>query len=134
MNEKQQVYREILWLSLGELVAAGVMVGVFALLGKFSGKVLFGALLGAAVSCLNYLLMAVFVNLAADKAEQGNVAGGRGLMTLSMFLRYALMLGTLALGVLVLKLHPLATTLPLIFAHLLLLLGEAFRKAGEKKG
>ena len=133
MNDKKQLYREILWLSVAELLAAGLMVGVFALLGKFSLPVLFGALLGAALACLNYLLMALSVNLAADRAEQGNVAAGKGIMSASMFLRYGLMLGGLALGVLALKLHPLASTLPLVFAHLLLLLGEFFRKAGEKK-
>ena len=132
-HEKSQLYREILRLAALELLAAGLMVGVFALLGKYSAQVLFGALLGAALACVNYLIMALSVNLAADKAEQGNVAAGKGIMSASMFLRYALMLGGLLLGVLALKLHPLATALPLVFAHLLLLLGEVFRKAGEKK-
>ena len=132
-DEKKQLYREILLLTVGELIAVGLMLGVFALLGKFGTAVLFGGVLGAALACVNFLLLALSVDLAADKAEAGNVGGGKGIMSLSMLVRYGLMLGGLLLGVLVFKLHPLASALPLVFAHAILLLGEFFRKAGEKK-
>mgnify|MGYP002861097473 CR=1 FL=1 len=133
MNEQKSLYREILLLAVGELIATGLMLGVFALLGKWSTQVLLGSLAGLLLACLNYLLMAVSVDLAAKKAEQGDVAGGKGVMTVSMLLRYGLMIGGLLLGVLVFKLHPLATAIPLLLAHGIIMLGEFIRKAGEKK-
>ena len=81
MKEQNARYREVLLLTVGELIATGLMLGVFALLGKWSVQVLLGGLAGLVLACLNYLLLAVSVDLAAKKAEQGDVAAGKGVMT-----------------------------------------------------
>ena len=46
-NPTAQTFRDILPVMLGELLLTGIMLGVYALIGKFSAKVLWGALLGA---------------------------------------------------------------------------------------
>lgn len=131
MNEKKQLLREFLILFLGELLGAGILLGVFALLGRFEWSVLWGALLGVGLTMLNFFLMALSVWRAADKAEQGDVKGGRRLMTLSMLGRYLLMALVLFAGAKSGLMHPIAMLIPLLLMRPILSLGEVFRKAGE---
>lgn len=131
MNEKKQLLREFLILFLGELLGAGILLGVFALLGRFEWSVLWGALLGVGLTMLNFFLMALSVWRAADKAEQGDVKGGRRLMTLSMLGRYLLMALVLFAGAKSGLTHPIAMLIPLLLMRPILSLGEVFRKAGE---
>ena len=53
---------------LSQLGLCAAMVGVFAILGRLTDKVIFGAILGAAASLLNYLVM-IFSLLRAEKSE-----------------------------------------------------------------
>ena len=132
MDEKKQLGREFLILFLGELLGVGIMIGVFALLKKLDGRVLWGALLGVGLTMLNFFLMALSVWRAADQAEQGDVRGGRRLMTLSLLGRYLLLALVLFAAAKSGWMHPIAMVFPLVLMRPILSLGEVFRKAGEK--
>ncbi len=133
MDDKKLLGREFVILSVGLLIGSGIMIGVFALLKKFELPVLWGGLAGIFLALLNFFLMAVSVWRAADKAEQQDVAGGKRLMQLSMFGRYALLLGALIVGAKSGVMNPIAMLVPLVLVRPILSIGEFFRKSGEKQ-
>lgn len=132
MNEKRLLGREFLILGIGLLLGVGITFGVFALLKQFDLRVLWGGLAGIALALLNFFLTAVSVWRAADKAEAQDVAGGKRLMMLSLFGRYALLIGALIVGVKSGLMHPIAMLVPLVLVRPILSVGEFFRKKGEK--
>lgn len=128
MNPRKIVFHETAIVLLGVGVCAGLMVGVFALLGYFSMAVVLGALVGTVLAVGNFFFMALTVNLAADKAQSQDAAGGKSLVKRSYLLR---------LGVLFLLLfacaksgffNPLALVLPIVFVRPTLTVAEFFRK------
>lgn len=132
MEEKKLLWREIAILGLGELLGTALMLGAFALLKQFDSAVLFGGLTGLFLSVLNYFLMAVGIWRAADKAEQGDVNGGKRVIRLSMFGRYLFLLAALIVGAKSGLMHPIAMLVPLVLVRPILSIGEFFRKSGEK--
>lgn len=129
-ESRKSVFCETAVLAVIEAVLCAIMVGVFALLGKFAMDVLWGALAGFFLTVANYFVLAVGVNLAADKAQNQDVNGGKNLLRMSMLLRYvvlAVLLFALAKSGLC---NILAMGLPLIFFRPALMLGEFFRKKG----
>ena len=127
-SEKRRMLRELTRFAIGELICTGLMFGVYVLLDKFTNKVLLGGCIGLALAVLNYVLMAVGVWSASDKAENGDPAGGRRTITASMLGRYLLMILVLVAGAksgwcdVIAMLVPLALSRPLIFV------GEFFRR------
>ena len=97
MKSKNTAFRTTFFVATGQLVCTLAMAGVFALLGKFDGSVRRGGLVGAAIATANFFLMSWFANLAADKAENQDVAGGQKLIQLSYMGRMAGMFLVLAL-------------------------------------
>lgn len=80
MFHNKAAIRQVLWVLLGETVCTVLMVGVFALLNRFSVRVLLGAGIGLTLSVLNFLFLSIGVSRAADKAENGQseqAAAGR---------------------------------------------------------
>ena len=133
MDDKKLLKREFLILGVGLLLGTGLMFGVFALLKKFDLTVLWGGLAGIFLALLNFFLMAVSVWRAADRAEQQDVAGGKRLMQLSMFGRYALLLGALIVGAKSGVMNVISMLVPLLLVRPILSIGEFFRKSGEKQ-
>ena len=127
-RSKQQVYRELTVFALGELLVLALVCGGFALAGRWSGKVLAGAALGAALASANYALTAVGVFRAAEKAEQGDPAAGQRTITGSMLLRFLLMLGVLVAGAKSVLCDVIAMVIPLAASRLLLFAAELFRR------
>lgn len=117
-------------IGIGELICSGIMVGVFAALGKFSLAVLLSALAGSVIMTANYFFMAVTVSLAADKAEKGEVEQGKKMISLSSTVRLIL-LGILLFAGIKLGGNVIALVLPLVFARPILMLSEFFRKKGD---
>lgn len=115
---------------LGQLFGAAVLVGIFAILGKLDLSVILGSLVGAAVATANFLIMALFANRAADKAQQQDVAGGQKLVQLSYIGRLIGIFGILALCAKSGYFHPLALVLPLAYNRPVLTLAELFQKKG----
>ncbi len=132
MNENQSknrpLLRELLIFALGELLVLGLMYGVYALLRRLDGPVLLGGAAGAAMAMLNYGLTALGVAMAADKAEQGDVKRAQSTVSLSMALRYVLLIGLLVLGAKSGYCNIIAMVIPLLLARLVIALGEFFRK------
>lgn len=75
MQKQKLPVREITVLILGELLVSLIIVGVYAVLNKFSYAVVAGALLGSAVTVFNFVWLSVSVNRAIDKAMAGRKQG-----------------------------------------------------------
>lgn len=128
MNDKQQTLRELLIFALGELICLGLLYGAFALLGKLDSEVLLGGAIGAVTAVLNYFLMAVGVYTAAARAEAGDPARGRRIVSLSMAGRFLLMIAILVVGAKSGLCNVVAMVIPLILFRVLIFVGEFFRR------
>ncbi len=127
MDPRKVVLKETAVIAIGEVICSGIMVGIFAALGKFQMNVLWGALYGCLVMTLNYFFMAIVVSLASKKAQDDQVQQAQKMIQLSSAVRLLLMGGALVLGILI-GTDPIATVLPLAFARPILMLSEFFRK------
>ena len=131
MNErtdKQQTLRELAIVAAGELLVLGLICGAYALLGKLDGKVLLGGAVGVFTALLNYFLMAVSVWAAAARAEAGDPAKGKLLISLSTLGRFALMAVILVIGAKSGACNVIAMVIPLLVFRLLIFAAEFFRK------
>ena len=128
MNDKQQTCRELLVFALGELIGLGLLYGAFALLDKLDSKVLLGGAIGALTAVLNYFLMAVGVYAAAARAEAGDPARGRKIISLSMAGRFLLMIAVLVVGAKSGYCNVIAMVIPLLLFRVLIFVGEFFRR------
>ena len=133
MDSRKIVFQETAVVAAGQVICVPVMLGVFALLGRFDQRVLLGALLGVVMAIGNFFFMAIGVSLAADKAEAQNVKGGQSLLQMSMLLRYLVLFVILFAAAKSNFFHPIALVLPLIFVRPTITIAEFFRKPGEKK-
>ncbi len=131
MDSRKTVFQQTAVVAIGEGICIAVMFGVFALLGRLDSKVLLGGLLGGLLAIANFFAMAVGVSLAADKAEQQNVKGGKALLQSSFLLRYGLLFVLLFVGAKSGICNLVALLLPLVFVRPVLTFGEFFRKKGE---
>lgn len=131
MDSRKFVLKETGIVALGQVICVAAMFGVYALLKKFDSTVLFGGILGGVMAVLNFFFMAVSASLAADKAEQQNVKGGKGIMQISMLIRYLVLFVVLFAGAKSGFCAPIALVLPLIFVRPTLMVGEFFRKKGD---
>ena len=128
MDFRKMVLKETGIVALGEAIGVAAMYGVFALLGHFDMTVLIGGLVGGLVAILNFFIMALGVNIAADKAVAQNVAGGQRTIKSSYFLRMVLMFLILFAFAKSGIADAIALVVPLIFIRFTLTLAEFFRK------
>ena len=129
MDESRKiVMKETLIVLIGVLLLSAAMVGVFALLGKCDLSVILGALFGWLLTSGNFFFLAVGATLAADKAQEQNVQGGKNLMRSSMAIRMLVLFGIMFLLAKSGICNVLALVLPLAFMRPVLMLGEFFRK------
>ena len=132
MDSKKLVWQETGIVAAGVLLCTAVMVGVFAMLGKYDVSVLLGGAAGALLAVGNFFFMAVGITLAADKAEKQEVNAGK------LLARNSYMLRLLVLAVLLFAcaksgiFNLIALVLPLIFVRPTLTIAEFFRKTGGK--
>lgn len=105
----------------------------YALAGRLDRSVVLGGMLGGLLSICNFFFMAVGASLAADRAEQQNVKGGTALVRMSFLLRYLVLFLILFAAAKSKRFDLLALVLPLVFVRPILMLGEFFRKSGEKR-
>ena len=70
MDVRKELLRQTGVVALGEALGVAAMMGIFALLGKFDMSVLWGGIVGGLVAIANFFVMAIGVNIAADKAEK----------------------------------------------------------------
>ena len=132
MDSRKYVFKETLAIAVGEAICVTVMLGVFALLGKFDRSVVMGGILGGLIAVGNFFFMAVGTALAADKAENQDVKGGQAVISSSYTIRMIVMAVLLFAAVKSGFCNVFASVIPLVFVRPVLTLGEFFRKSGDK--
>lgn len=131
MEAKKYVFRQTGIVALGQVVCIAVMLGIFALLGSFDYTVVLGAVAGALVATLNFLFMAIGISLAADKAQEQNVKGGKSLVTGSYMIRIVVMFLVLFACGKSGHFNVIALVAPLVFVRPTLTVAEFFKKKGS---
>ena len=128
MDSRKFILKKTAFIALGQLLCVAVMIGVFALLGYYDRSVLLGGIFGGIIAVGNFFAMAVCADLAADKAEQGNVQGGQALVRTSYIGRLAVVAIVLFALVKSGLCHVFAAVLPLVFNRPILTVSEFFGK------
>ena len=149
MQKKNMPVSEILFLALGEAAVSLVIVGIYLLIGRYSYKVVTGAVLGSFVTVLNFVILSVSVNRAIDKvmalkgdkemteeeaaafAAQNQGAIQRAAQG-SYLIRQVLMLGVLVLAFVLDWFDVIATLVPLLMFRPLITVHGLLKK--DKKG
>ena len=132
MESRKYVIKETLRVALGVAACVAAMIGVFALLGQFSREVVLGGIVGGLVAVGNFFFMAVGVTLAADKAEEQDVRGGKAMVSSSYTIRLIVMAVVLFAAAKSGYCNVFALVIPLLFVRPVLTIGEFFRKSGDK--
>ena len=133
MDSRKFVLQETIIVALGQAVCVGLMIGIFALLGKFDTSVWLGGIAGGVLAVANFFFMALAATVASDKAVAQNVKGGQLTMRLSYMVRLAVLFIILYALVKSGVCNVLTAVLPLLFTRPILFVAEFFRKSGEKK-
>ena len=133
MDSRKYVLKETLRVAIGEAVCVAAMIGVFALLGYFSREVVLGGIIGGLVAVGNFFFMAVGVTLAADRAENQDVRGGKAMVSSSYTIRLIVMAVVLFAAAKSGYCNVFALVIPLVFVRPVLTIGEFFRKSGDQK-
>lgn len=133
MDSRKYVLKETGIVAIGQALCVGVMIGIFALLGKFDTSVWLGGIAGGILAVANFFFMAVSASVAADKAVAQDVKGGQLTMRLSYMARLAVIFIILFALVKSGLCNVIAAVLPLAFTRPVLFVAEFFRKSGEDK-
>lgn len=150
MQNKGSAAKQIIALSLGEVIVSAAVCLVYFLLGQFSYTVITGVLLGSLVTIANFILLTVSVNRAIDKylelrgtremdeeeAEkfaETHAMAVQNAATRSFLIRTVSMLATFVLAFLMTDwFAPIATVVPLLAFRPILYVLELMKKKGEK--
>ena len=127
MNSRKRILKDTAILLLGELIGSALIVGVFTAFRAFSFAVVISALAGSFVITANYFAMAVALNIAADRAEAGDLKKAQQMVQLSSTVRLVCM-GGILLAAIQLGANVVALALPLLLMRPVLMLMEFFRK------
>ncbi len=151
MHVQESVRKMTLTILVGEVALTGIMLVVFACLGRFDSSVLLGALLGASFAVLNFFLMGLSVQKAAalmqgvqlspedadadeiqaDKPLSPKAQEAKKKMLLSYGGRMLMMVGVAILGLALPCFHPLAVVIPMLFPRLVILMQGFLTKQKE---
>ena len=154
MNNKSKLsmYIDTVWLAIGEAIVAALISVVFLLIGKFNYSVVTGAVLGGAVTVINFLILSVGINRAInkyveergdgemDEEEADKYAKEHGMtvqnaMMKSYMLRMFLMIGSLVLAGITGWFDIIATVIPLLMYRPILYVTEFIKtKLSIKRG
>ena len=154
MNNKSKLslYIDTVWLAIGEAIVATLISVVFLLIGKFNYSVATGAVLGGAVTVINFLILSVGINRAInkfveergdgemDEEEADKYAKERGMavqnaMMKSYMLRMFLMIGALVLAGVSGWFDIIATVIPLLMYRPILYVTEFIKtKVNARRG
>ena len=124
-NKAVEALRSMLPILLIALAMTGIMIGVYALLGKLTAKVVLGAVLGTAAALLNFAVMTYSVVRAesAESPERGALQ-----VRLNYVIRMIVLAAALIVALKTKAFDPVATVLPLCFIRIAIFLSELFRK------
>lgn len=130
MESRKNVFRQTGLLAAGQALCTAAMVAIFAVVGKFDMTVLWGGIVGALIAIGNFFFMSLFADIAADKAEAQDVAGGQKLIQLSYMGRMAGLFVILFLCAKSGVFHLLALVIPLAFTRPILTVSHLLSKKG----
>ena len=128
---KKELFKQIGIVALCEVLGVAIMIGVFALVGQFDYTVVLGGLVGGLVATLNFFFMVVGLSAAADRAQNQDANGGKGLVKGSYFIRIAVMFLVLFACAKSGHFNVIALVVPLLFVRPALMVAEFFGKKGE---
>ena len=131
MDSREIALQETGVIAIGEAVGVALMIGAFALLGKFDWTVLLGGMVGGLLSVANFFAIAVVTTLAADRAEKQDVQGGVKLVQGAYPIRMLVLAVTLILCAKSGYFNVVALALPLLFVRPTITIAEFFRKKGD---
>jgi len=132
MDVRKFVLKETRIITIGECIGVAAMWGIYALLGHFDRTVLLGGIVGAVISVLNFFFMAISADMAADKAVNQDVKGGKKLMQSFMMTRMLVIFVVLIAFAKSGLCDPLAMVIPFVMVRPTITVAEFFRKAGDK--
>ena len=132
MNSRKFVLKETAIIAIGQAICVAVMIGVFALLGKFDRSIWLGGIFGGLLATLNFLFMAIGVSLAAQTAQQQEITRGKVTVRLSYLVRMIVLFVLLFALVKSGLCNMITAVLPLVFTRPILTIAEFFRKSGEE--
>lgn len=130
MNETDKItFRTQLPVFLSQILLCAIMVSVYAIIGRLTQAVIFGALLGATVSLLNYTVMILSLLQAekSDTPEKGQLKARA-----NYILRMVVLIVCLVIALKYGPFDPLATLLPLILMRIALMIGGLLIRKGGK--
>lgn len=126
----KDIRNEIKKMAIAMLTVSAVTVAVFFLVGRGTLAVLLGALFGAAIATLNYLLLALTVAFACRNS--GKAIGG-GVMGFSYLLRILLIGAGVVFAIRSRYLNYIAVIVPLFFPRLFVTLFGTLQKKKKKE-
>lgn len=127
MNVDVAIRRECARLAVGHLIADAVMCVVFAALSRLDYTVPLGAALGSAVAVLNFFLLGVTVQKAANEGGDQKRA-----VQASYTLRMLMVSLAVILGIVLPFIHPIAVTLPFLLNTPLIYILQILARNREK--
>ena len=128
---KKELWRQLGIVGLCHVLGVAAMIGIFALLGHFDYTVALGGLVGGLVSFLNFFFMVIGLSAAADRAQNQDANGGKGLVKGSYFIRIVVMFLVLFACAKSGYCNVIALVVPLLFVRPALMVAEFFGKKGE---
>ena len=128
---KKELWRQLGIVGLCHVLGVAAMIGIFALLGHFDYTVALGGLVGGLVSFLNFFFMVIGLSAAADRAQNQDANGGKGLVKGSYFIRIAVMFLVLFACAKSGYCNVITLVVPLLFVRPALMVAEFFGKKGE---
>lgn len=129
MQKHKDVLHQTGRLALALVVCVGAMLGVYALLGKFTTSVLLGAVIGSVLAIGNFLSLSITVSNALDRAARDQDPQRAQLSIQASSVVRLLVLA--AIYILLFRAEvcdPVAALIPLLLAQAALKLVEFFRK------
>ena len=131
-DARKTVFHETAIIAVGEVIVVAVMLAVFALLGRLDRTVVLGGIIGGLLAVGNFLMMAINVSLAADKAAKQDVKAGKAMVSTSYVTRMVVLFVILFACVKSGLCNVIACVVPLLFVRVTITVAEFMRKSGDK--
>ena len=131
-DARKTVFHETGIIAIGEVIGVALMLVVFALLGRLDRAAVIGGIVGGLLAVGNFLMMAINVSLAADKAAQQNVKAGKAMVSTSYVTRMVVLFVILFACVKSGLCNVFACVVPLLFVRVTITVAEFMRKSGDK--
>ena len=125
----KNLFNEVVKMAIGVFSLSVLMVIVFALLGYFDLKVIWGALLGALGCTLNYAFLAYSVQNVVEKEKEMV----KGYMSMSYTFRMLFIAAIIIIAIKVEWINYIAAVIPFFFTRIvIMILNIRVKKGGDK--